>query len=356
MKAKQLRKKTGSTVLTGLLLGLFLFLPLSGQAGEIKLTYSSFFPPAQIHSQLAEAWCREVEKRTGGAVKIVYYSGQSLTEATQTYDGVLEGLADIGFSVLQYTRGRFPLMDFINLPLGYPSGPVNTALINEVFEKFQPAELANVKVMYLHAHGPGVIHTKEKKLCTLEDFKGMKFRSHGPTAEMIKSLGGIPIAIPMPELYQALQKGVVNGGVWDFSASYDWKLAEVIDYSSACYSVGYSLGFFVVMNKDKWNAIPPEHQQTIEAINREWIVKHGQAWQGSDVRAIDYSLAQGRTINGLDPKEAARWRKAVQPVIDAYQKETEAKNLPGKEVVAFVEQRLDDAAKKQFTSKYMQAD
>ncbi|MGD9211181.1 MAG: TRAP transporter substrate-binding protein [Desulfobacteraceae bacterium] len=323
------------------------------QAKSIQLTYSNFFPPSQIQSVLAEAWCKEVEKRTNGEVRIAYYPGQTLTDATQTYDGVLKGLSDIGFSILQYTRGRFPLMDFINLPLGFPNGPVATAIINEVYDKYKPNELSDVKVMYLHAHGPGVIHTKNKPLHTMADIKGMKFRSHGPTAEMIKALGGTPMALPMPELYQALQKGVIQGGVWDFSASYDWKLAEVIDYSTACYSIGYSLGFFVVMNKDKWNSISPESQRKIEEINQEWIIKHGKAWKEADINGINFSFDQGNTINGLEPKEAKNWRKAVQPVVDIYLKSTESKNLPGKDVVEFVEEMLEQEKKGKFKSKHL---
>ena len=129
----------------------------------VELTYSCFFPAAHGHSILAEEWCQEVEARTNGRVKITYYPGGSLTPAPQCYDGVVNQLSDIGFSILVYTRGRFPLMDFINLPLGYPSGEVATAIINEVYEKFQPAELADTKVMYLHSHGPGYIHTKGKE-------------------------------------------------------------------------------------------------------------------------------------------------------------------------------------------------
>lgn len=318
-----------------------------------QLTYSCFFPPTQIQSKLAEAWCKEVEKRTNGEVKIAYYPGGALTQSTQAYDGVVKGLSDIGFSILQYTRGRFPLMDFINLPLGYPSGPVATAIINEVYEKFKPEELADVKVLYLHGHGPGVIHTKGTPVKKMEDLKGLKIRSHGPTAEMLKALGGTPMALPMPELYEALQKGVVQGGVWDFSASSDWKLAEVIDYSTACYSVSYSLGFFVVMNKAKWDSLSPEVQKAIDDISSEWIIKHGNAWKEADYRAIQEELSLGRTIIGLDPKESSRWRKTVQPVVDEYLKDTASKNLPGEDVIEYVEKRLDDARKGTFKSKYI---
>lgn len=322
-------------------------------AKDVKLTYSGFFPPNHVQSKLAESWCKEVENQTEGRVKIAYYPGQTLTKATQTYDGVLSGLSDIGFSILQYSRGRFPLMDFINLPMGYPNGPVNTAIINEVFEKFSPAELDDVKVLYLHAHGPGVIHTKKHQIHEMKDFSGLKFRSHGPTAEMLKNLGGTPSALPMPELYQALQKGVVQGGVWDFSASSDWKLAEVVDCDIVCSSISYSLGFFVVMNKDKWAMIDSADQKIIEKINAQWLPKHGKTWQEVDIRAIQYSLSLGNTIIGIAPKEAAKWKKAVQPVINTYIEETKSKGLPGSEVIKYVEKRIQDAGKGKFESKYL---
>lgn len=325
----------------------------TARAKEIKLTYACLQPPTDVHSRLVEAWIKEVENQTDGRVKINFFPGQTLIKAAQTYDGVLNGLTDIGFSILQYTRGRFPLMDFINLPMGYPSGPVNTAIINEVFEKFKPAELNDVKVLYLHAHGPGYIHTKKQPVHEMKDLKGLKFRSHGPTAEMLKALGGTPTALPMPELYQALQKGVVQGGVWDLSASIDWKLAEVIDYTIACSPIAYSLGFFVVMNKEKWESLEPDVQNVIEQLDLDWVAKHGQAWQNADTRGINFSLQHGKSIIGIAPEEAAKWRKAVRPVIETYLKETESKGLPGKEVIEYVEQRLEDARKGQFKSKYM---
>ncbi|MEA2039034.1 MAG: TRAP transporter substrate-binding protein, partial [Thermodesulfobacteriota bacterium] len=267
--------------------------------------------------------------------------------------GTVEGISDIGFSILQYTRGRFPVMDVINLPMGYPSGTVATAIINEVNEKFQPKELSDTKVMYLHSHGPGIIHTKGKAVHKMGDLKGIKIRSHGPTAEMIKALGGTPVAFPMPELYQALQKGVVNGGIYPEEASKGWRLAEVTDYSIPCDSTGYGLGFFVVMNKDKWNSMPDDVKKTIEEINSEWIIKHGQAWDDSDFEGIKFFLNRGNTIIGIGPKEAARWKKAVQPVIDSYKKEVDSKGLPGNKVLGYVQKRLKDAEKGKFESKYI---
>lgn len=311
------------------------------QAETVKLTYSCFFPPTHIQSQLAESWCREVEKRTGGAVRVEYYAGQTLTKARQCYDGVLEGISDIGFSVLAYTRGRFPVMSVVDLPLGYTSGRVATKVISEVYDKFRPKELGNIKVMYLHAHGPGLVHTRGKAVRKLEDMKGLKFRGHGTSAEVTKALGGTPVPKPMPETYQMLQKGVVDGGMYPLESNKGWKLGDVTDYCTADFSAAYTTSFFVVMNKEKWNALSPDVQKTIEEINSEWVVKHGDAWDVSDMDGIRYFLEQGNEIIGLDKKEAARWKKAVSPIIDDYVKVLDKKGFNGREIVDFTVKTLN---------------
>ena len=205
------------------------------QAAPIKLTYSNFFPPTHIQSKLAEAWCREVEKRTSGRVRVEYYAGQTLTKARQCYDGVVNNLSDIGFSVLAYTRGRFPVLAAVDLPLGYTSGRAATAVANAVYNKFKPKELLDTKVMYLHAHGPGLLHTRGKAVRKMEDLRGLKIRSHGTSALVVKALGGTPVPKPMPETYQMLQKGVVDGAVYPFEANKGWKLGEVTDYATAAF-------------------------------------------------------------------------------------------------------------------------
>jgi TRAP-type C4-dicarboxylate transport system substrate-binding protein len=316
-------------------------IPVTAEAASTKLTYSNFFPPGHIQSKLAEAWCKEVEKRTNGEVVVEYFPGQTLTKARQVYDGVVEGISDLGFSVLAYTRGRFPVISAVDLPLGYTSGKVATQVVNAVYDKFQPAELMDTKVMYLHAHGPGLIHTKGKAVRKMEDMKGLKFRGHGTSALVVEALGGTPVPKPMPETYQMLQKGVVDGAVYPFEANKGWKLGEVTNYCTADFSAAYTTSFFVVMNKDKWNSLSAKNQKIIEEINKEWIVKHGEAWDTSDAEGIVFFLNQGSQIIGLDAKEAERWRNAVAPIIDDYIKNTKAKGLPGDEIVDFTKKTLN---------------
>jgi TRAP-type C4-dicarboxylate transport system substrate-binding protein len=324
------------------------------QAKTFQLTYSNFFPPSHVQSKLAEAWGKEIQKQTNDQVEIIYYPGQTLTKAAQVYDGVVTGRSDIGMSCLLYTRGRFPLMDVINLPFGNPNGQFAPAVFNEIYDVFQPKELADVKVLYLHAHGPGFIHTKDTAIHTMCDLKGLKIRSPGSVAEMLKALGATPASMPMPEVYQALQRGVVDGAVYPEETNKGWKIGEVIDYTIANYSTAYSVGFFAVMNKDKWNQLPQDIQKTIEKINTQWAQKTGEAWDRSDYEGVQFSLRQGNSILGIKPDEAGEWKEAVQPVFERYIDKTEKKDLPGEDVLNFLKEKLQEYKKGQFESDYME--
>lgn len=344
-------KKTGLvSVAVGLI---WMVCPGSVFAKTYQFTYSNFFPPSHIQSQLAEAWCQEVENRTDGQVKIAYYPGGTLTKAAQCYDGVVNQRSDIGLSLLAYSRGRFPLMDVINLPFGNPDGQFATAVVNEINDTFSPKELSDTHVLYLHAHGPGLLHTKDKEVHKLEDIKGLKIRGAGIVAETIKALGASPVTMPMPELYQSLQKGVVEGAFYPVEVNQGWKMGEVVDYGIGNYQIAYGLGFFVVMNKAKWNKLPADIQETITEINQEWAVKHGKAWDTSDYDGMRFSLRQGNSFIGIPEEEAARWKDAVQPVYDTYMEKCEEQGLPGKEVFDFLMESLEDYKDGKFESEYL---
>jgi len=242
-------------------------------------------------------------------------------------------------SVFSYTMGKFPLLEVLDLPLGSRTGYAATRLVNDFYKQFKPKELDEVKVMYLMAHGPAFIHTR-KPVNTLEDLKGMKIRGTGTTTKIVANLGATPVAMPMPDTYDALNRGVVDGVVCPFEALDGWKLGEVIKSTTQDYGASYNLAFFVVMNKDKWNALPPDVQKIIEQINEEWIEKHGRNWDAIDKPGMDLSLKLGNKIISLSAEENAKWAKAVQPLFDEYVKEKTAKGLPAEEAVKFCRERL----------------
>lgn len=310
------------------------------------LTYSNFFPPTHTQSKLAQAWCDEVAKRTDGQVKVQYYPGQTLTKAKQAYDGVTIGLSDLAMGCFAYTRGRFPVMAVVDLPFGYKDGVMATKVVNEVYSALKPKELDNVEVMYLHAHGPGLIFTTDKPVKTLEELKGMKLRGQGTSARLIKALGASAVTVPMPDVYQALSRGTVDGACYPTESNKGWKLGEVTKYRIGCFPVAYTTAFFVVMNKAKWNSLPPEVQKTIQEINKEWAGKTAKAWDEADKAGLEFFLSlPGRQDIALSPEESAKWVKAVQPVFDEYVKSVAEKGLDGKKIVETAKKAVAEAAK-----------
>jgi TRAP-type C4-dicarboxylate transport system substrate-binding protein len=319
---------------------MFFTVPVFGQAKEIKLNYSNFFPAPHKNSVLADEWAQEIGKRTNGRVKITLFHGGTLTPADKVYDGVVKGISDIGMSVLSYTLGRFPLTEVIDLPMGYKNGTAATKLINDYYNKFQPKELSDVKVMYLHAHGPGILHTNKKPVKTLDELKGVKIRSTGTVAKIVGALGGTPVAMPMSETYDALSKGIAEGVMCPVEALQGWKLGEVVKYTTQNYGSAYSIGFFIVMNKNKWKSLPPDVQKIIEAVNQEFIVKQCRVWDEIDASGMEFAKKMGDQFVPLSSEEDQKWAKAVQPVFDDYVKVMKEKGLPGEEALKFCKEEL----------------
>ncbi len=309
-------------------------------AKTTQLTYANFFPPTHIQSQLAESWCKEVEKRTNGEVVIKYFPAGTLTKAPQTYDGVVQGIADIGMTVLAYSRGRFTVASAIDLPLGYKSGVQATAVANAVLNKFQPKEFNDSKIMFLHGHGPGLIHTRDKAVSSMADLKGLKLRGTGTSGLVAASLGASPVGKSMRECYQMLQKGVVDGSLHPVEANKGWKLGEVVHYLTENYSTAYTTTFAVFMNKGKWNKLSPATQKAIKDINAEWSVKHGEAWDAADKAGLAFFISKGGKVVSLSDAESKKWEAAVAPVIDGYIKKATAKGVDGKAVVDFIKANM----------------
>ncbi|HOP85549.1 MAG TPA: TRAP transporter substrate-binding protein [Syntrophorhabdaceae bacterium] len=299
-----------------------------------ELTFSNFFPAAHKNSKLMEEWIGEIEKKTGGKVKIKYYPGGTLTPAPQIFDGVVKGISDIGYSCFAYTRGKFPVMEAVDLPLGYKSGVIATNLVNAVYKKFQPKELADVKVLILHAHGPGILHTKFP-VSKLEDLKGRKIRATGLASKIVTAFGAAPVGTAMGETYDALRTGVAEGAMAPAEALQGWKWGEVVSYTIQNFGSAYTTAMFVVMNKAKWNSLPKDVQKVFEDVSAEYTKKQAQLWDAIDKEGYDFLKSKGQKVVQLSAQEDARWAKAVLPLLDEYAKGANAKGLPGDEIIKF---------------------
>lgn len=307
--------------------------PIDAQEKAITLNLSNFFPPENRISVVMDQWCKEVEKRTNGRLKVTQFPGGTLTPPAQTYVGVVKGVADLGLSFFGYTMGRFPLTEVLDLPLGYRSGYVGAKLANEYYKKFRPKELDEVRVLFLTTSPPHMLFAK-RPVKNLEDLKGLKIRSTGTSAKVVQALGGAPVAMPMSEAYDALSKGVVQGIIGPYEPMKGFKLAEVVSDSTE-YGTAYVNANYIIMNKDKWNGLPADIQKIIENINEEWIEKMGKLWDELDKEGKEVFVQKGGKVVVLSKEENARWSQRLRPILDDYVKDMKSKGLPGDEALKF---------------------
>ena len=317
------------------LLSLAVYVPAAVAAEEkITLRFSeSSFPATHKMAILMADWCKEVEKRTQGRVKIDFFPGGILAPAPQVFDSVKKGIADMGDTFASYTKGRFPFIETIDLPYGYTSSKMGTMLTNEFFKKFKPKEFDEVKVMFFYTAGPQMLCTK-KPVNTLEEVKGMKIRSTGTSARIVEHLGGAPVGMPMGDAYDALSRGVVNAVVAPTEVLKGWKLGEVLN-SCTNYGASHVNAAFVFMAKSKWNLISPKDQQAMEQLNSEWIEKVYKNWDDADKEGAQMLAQKGGKIIQLSAQEQEKWKGLLRPILDEYKKELNGMGLPGDEAVKF---------------------
>lgn len=333
------------SVFAVLLLGTATAVVAGGQADTataakpVELSYSIFFPATHAHAQAAEAWAREIENRTDGRVKITMYPGGTLTPAPQCYEGVVNGISDIGMSVFAYTRGRFPLLEGLDLPLGYPDGLTATRIANQMVEAYDPEELQDVHVLYLHAHGPGIL-ASTKMVDSVDDIPGMKIRATGLSAKIVTALGGVPVSMSQGETYDALQKGVVEATFCPVETLKGWKQGEVIDYVVDTRAIGYTTAMFVVMNKSKWESLPEDIQKVFTDVSSEWIDKQGRVWDEADEAGTEFVRELGKTFVDLSDEQRDRFVAAMDPVLAEYVSSTEDKGLPGRAFLEDIQELL----------------
>jgi TRAP-type C4-dicarboxylate transport system substrate-binding protein len=305
------------------------------EAGPTTLEFSSSLPAHDKLSAMIEDWCREVNKRTGGAVVVNFYPGGILTPAPQTYDSVTTGIADIGFAPMGVTPGRFPLAEVMEQPMGIQNSYLMTGLSNDFFRAFKPREFAQVKMLFFLSASPGLLHTK-RPIRTLEDLKGLKVRCLGGTAaRVLKALGTVPIVIPTGDTYDALRKGIVDSVVaaWDSLETMKW--GEILPYTTVSYHAATGAPGFVVMNKDKWDRLPRQTQEVMDQLSLEYAEKLSRLWDEKDQKTIKVWTARNHIAIYLTKEEEKRWAKAVLPLYGVFIKEKSAKGLPAAEALRF---------------------
>ncbi len=318
-----------------LLFGAMILAPAPAVSAEaIKLTYANFPPAPTFPCVQMEHWAKEVEKRTAGKVKVQTFPGGTLLPAKNIFDGVISGLADIGNFAMSYQPGRFPVSEVVDLPLGFKSAKVASLTLYDLIEKYKPKEFEKVKILTLFTCPPMNFMTKTP-VRSLADLKGMELRVAGTSAEIVKRLGGIPVAMPQSETPEAIQKGVVKGMVSSMEILKDFKFAAYTPNATvANLSV---VTFAVVMNMEKWNSLPADVKKVFDDMRREQALWTGNYVDGHVAEALDWSKKNHNLqMFSLSAADTATANSLLEPMVDDYVKRVTAAGLPGKQIVADV--------------------
>jgi TRAP-type C4-dicarboxylate transport system substrate-binding protein len=321
-------------------------------APVVRLKVANYFPPPSFQSKVLEEFCRDLEKRTAGQVKVDYFAGQSLLKSTAMFDGVVNGIADIGYSHVYYTPGRMLVTEACGLPLGYSSGWVASQVFNDFYQEFKPKEFDPVKVLWMNASPNSAIATSKKPVRKLADLKGLTIRAPGMPGEVIKALGGTPAPTPMPEVYDAIAKGVIDGEASNFETLFAFKFAEVVKYTTSIWQINHPYPFYLAMNKNSYNKLPADIKPIFDKLVGEYKELYILMWNAIDFLGKAFGLAKGVEIIELPPSELPKWQAAVLPVIDDYLKRMVGKGYSEAEVkgwIKFLRERSDFWLKKQIS-------
>ena len=327
-------KRTVGCIIAGIFLASLFSITLNPSpslAGPIKLTYANFPPAPTFPCVQMERWKKEVEKRTSGKVAIDTFPGGTLLNAKNMMDGVIAGQADIGCLCMAYQPGRFIVTNATALPLDIPNSLVGSLVLWDIYKKYQPEAFSKVKVLTMFTTAPSNIMSK-MAINNLEELKGVPLRASGGAAQILKAWGANPVGMPMPATPEALQKGVVKGLFTSLEVMKDFKFAELCKFVTMTDAVVYP--FAVVMNMDKWNALPDDVKKILDELAPQQAAWTGAYMDDHVKKAMEWSKRNEKVkVIRLKKDQKAAWDKLLLPLTDQWVKDAGEKGFPAQAIV-----------------------
>jgi TRAP-type C4-dicarboxylate transport system substrate-binding protein len=309
---------------------------VKGADNPIELKLAHFWPAAHyLHTEQVAQWIAEIESATNGRVKIVTFPGQTLLKMKDIYDGVVDGIADIGIGAFTLHYGRYPLMEVFELVrLPYDNATHAAVVTWEGYKKIKALKLKDAKCLYLFCTGPGAIWSTTP-IRNMDDLKGLELMATGTTAVIMKRLGASPVGLPRPEVYIALKKGTVKGSVGPLEVLKGFREAEVAKYVTLVPGL-YNKVFYVTMNLDKWNSLPKDVQDAFDKVNDTWAEKAGKIWTSHQDEGLQFGIDHEMEVIRLTSDNLKELMDKLKPIEDEFIKNMNKKGLPGKEAVNMV--------------------
>ena len=314
----------------------------TASAADVTLRFHQMLPPqATIPSKAILPWAQKVEKESGGRIKIQHFPGMQLGgKPPELFDQAKDGVADIIWTVLGYTPGRFPKTEAFELPFSVGLAEPGSRAFQEYVEKYAMDEFKDVKLIAVHVHGPGLIHSKDP-ITKLEDFKGVKVRGGSRVINiMLDLLGATPVGMPVPAVGEALSKGVISATTIPWEVTPALKVQQLVkNHTGFAGEQGlYTQTFVVAMNKGAYDKLPADLKKVIDANSgANTAALFGRAMDEGDKRGLAMAQKAGNKIHMLDAIETQTWRRAASAVRGIWFKEVGAKGIDGPKLAAEAE-------------------
>jgi TRAP-type C4-dicarboxylate transport system substrate-binding protein len=307
-------------------------------AQQVTLRVHHFLPAqGSIPKMAIEPWAKKVEADSGGRIKVqVFPSMQLGGTPPQLFDQTKDGVVDVSWTVLGYTPGRFQRMEVFEIPFIAPSHDRSAEVMSKAAwdfaNKFAAEEFKDVKLLAVHTHGPGLIHTKQP-VTGLESLRGMKIRGGTRIVNnMLVKLGATPVGMPVPQVTEALSKGVIDGTTIPWEVGPSLRVHEIVKNHTTFGGdrALYTMAFAFSMNKAKYESPPPDLKKVIDANSGAALsAAFGKAMDEADKIGRDIALKAGNKITQLDIAETQRWLRTASSVEDDWVKEVKGKGIDG---------------------------
>lgn len=294
------------------------------QAPQVTLKLHHFLSPVSNgHAKFLAPWAKKVEGASGGRIKIDIFPAMQLGGSPpQLFDQARDGVADIVWTLPGNTPGRFPIIEVFELPF-VPArrAVVNSRAVQEFADPHLRNEFREVHPICFWAHDHGLVHAG-RQVRTLEDLRGLKLRF--PTrlsGEALKALGASAVGMPIPQVPQALVQRVIDGCVIPWEVVPALKVHELLKFHTDIPGSPtlYTTTFVLAMNRQKYERLPADLKAVLDANSGQTAASMaGQMWDDEGATVSEMVKARGNTVTVLSAEETARWRKATEPVIEAW--------------------------------------
>jgi len=303
-------------------------------AQEVTLRLHQFLPAqSTVPAEILDVWADRVEADSDGRIRIERYPSMQLGGSPpQLIDQVIDGVADIVWTVAGYTPGRFPQLEVFELPFISPDAEATSRAYWQLAEaRMMDSDFADFKPLGLWVHGPGVIHS-DRPIVDVADLRGLKLRAPSrTTTTLFTDLGATAVGMPVPAVPEALSRGVIESAVIPWEVMPSLRVEELVDnHTEFTGNALYTLAFIFAMNTDSYAALPDDLKAVIDANSGlEFSAFAGRTQQAFDAPAREIAVARGNTIITLSEDQTAAWAEASQPTIEAWIAEADAAGLDG---------------------------